>query len=308
MQATARTPKPPWLKVRPPEGETYFELKRRLRSLNLVTVCEEAQCPNVSECWNGGTATFMLMGETCTRGCRFCAVSSGRPAALDPAEGAHLADAVAAMELRYAVITSVNRDDLPDGGAAHFADCIRAVKARAPKTLVEVLIPDFQGDRKSLDMILEAAPDVAAHNVETVESLTPMVRDHRADYRQSLAVLDYMKRQSPATFTKSSIMLGLGETEGEVLQAMRDLRAAGVDVLTLGQYLQPTKRHLPVVEFVTPERFGAYEARGTEMGFLYVAAGPLVRSSYRAGEFFIEAALRRGENHIHAKESLQRYA
>jgi lipoyl synthase len=292
MQAVQRTPKPPWLKVRPPEGETYFELKRRLRALSLVTVCEEAQCPNVSECWNGGTATFMLMGETCTRGCRFCAVTSGRPAALDPEEGKHLADAVAAMELRYAVITSVNRDDLPDGGAAHFADCIREVQARSPKTLVEVLIPDFQGDRRSLDMILEAAPHVAAHNVETVESLTPMVRDHRADYRQSLAVLDYLKKTSPAAFTKSSLMLGLGETEEEVLTAMRDLRAAGTDVLTLGQYLQPTKRHLPVVEFVTPERFKGYEERGLEMGFLYVAAGPLVRSSYRAGEFFMEAMIR----------------
>lgn len=234
MQAPV-LPKPSWLKVRPPEGEKYFELKRRMRSLNLTTVCEEAHCPNVSECWNGGTATFMLMGEVCTRGCRFCAVTSGHPGALDPREPEHLAEAIHTMGLRYAVVTSVNRDDLPDGGAAHFASCVRAVKARCPETLVEILVPDFEGKHNSLDRVIEASPDVVAHNVETVESLTPTVRDRRAGYRQSLAVLAYVKRASPRTFTKSSLMLGVGEGEEEVLQTMRDLRAARVDILTLGQ-------------------------------------------------------------------------
>jgi lipoic acid synthetase len=286
--------KPAWLKVRPPSGERYFELKRRLRGLRLATVCEEAHCPNVSECWGGGTATFMLMGDTCTRGCRFCAVTSGRTEALDPMEPDRVAEAVAGMELRYAVITSVNRDDLPDGGAAHFAETIRAVRARNPRTLIEVLVPDFQGDRRSLDLVLDAAPDVAGHNLETVERLTPRVRDRRASYRRSLAVLEHLKKDSssaePASLTKSSLMLGLGETREEVRQAMRDMRAAGVDLLTLGQYLQPTKRHLPVAEYVAPGQFEAYRRAALAEGFLYAAAGPLVRSSYRAGELFVEHA------------------
>jgi lipoic acid synthetase len=284
--------KPAWLKVRPPSGERYFELKRRLRGLRLTTVCEEAHCPNASECWGGGTATFMLLGDVCTRGCRFCAVTSGRTEALDPEEPGRVAEAVAGMELRYAVITSVNRDDLADGGAAHFAETIRTVRARSPKTLVEVLIPDFQGDRRSLDLVLDAAPDVAGHNLETVERLTPRVRDRRASYRRSLAVLEHLKDSpsaEPAPLTKSSLMLGLGETREEVRQAMRDLRAAGVDLLTLGQYLRPTRRHLPVVEYVAPGQFEALRRAALAEGFLYAAAGPLVRSSYRAGEPFFRA-------------------
>ncbi|UCF80931.1 MAG: lipoyl synthase [Acidobacteriota bacterium] len=291
--STPVSSKPAWLKVRPPSGERYFELKRRLRGLRLATVCEEAHCPNASECWGGGTATFMLMGDTCTRGCRFCAVTSGRTAVLDPKEPDRVAEAVAEMELRYAVITSVNRDDLPDGGGAHFAETIRAVRARNPKTLVEVLIPDFQGDRRSLDLVLNAAPDVAGHNLETVERLTPRVRDRRASYRRSLAVLEHLKNSSsaePASLTKSSLMLGLGETREEVLQAMRDLRAVGVDILTLGQYLRPTRRHLPVAEYVAPGQFEALRRAALAEGFLYAAAGPLVRSSYRAGEPLLPTA------------------
>src|SRR3954471_14969087 len=228
-----RTPKPEWLKVRMPGGGRYEQVRKTLRELCLATVCEEASCPNMGECWASGTATVMLMGRVCTRGCRFCDVESGMPPPLDPLEPRHLAEAVGRLGLHYLVVTSVNRDELPDGGAAHFAQAIVELRRAAPATLVEVITPDFEGDRAALDMIIEAQPTVAAHNVETVERLTPRVRDRRASYRQSLAVLEHYKRGGMRT--KSSIMLGLGETRGEVLQAMRDLRSVGCDILTIGQ-------------------------------------------------------------------------
>src|SRR5438067_3510744 len=279
-----RTPKPEWLKVRMPGGGRYEHVRRTLRELGLATVCEEASCPNIGECWGSGTATVMLMGDVCTRGCRFCDVSSGMPGPLDPLEPRHLAEAVGRLGLDYLVVTSVNRDELPDGGAAHFAQAIVELRRAAPKTLVEVLTPDFQGARDALDMIIDAGPTVAAHNIETVERLTPRVRDRRATYRQSLDVLDFYKRSGMRT--KSSIMLGLGETHGEVITAMRGLRSVGCDILTPGQYLRPSEKHLPVEEFVRPEAFQELESVGLSLGFRFVAAGPLVRSSYKAGEFF----------------------
>src|SRR5437868_9336246 len=281
----ARAPKPEWLKVRMPGGGRFQQVRDTLRELKLVTVCEEASCPNMGECWGSGTATVMLMGEVCTRGCRFCDVASGTPQPLDPLEPRHLAEAVARLGLDYLVVTSVNRDELEDGGASHFAQAIVELRRAAPRTLIEVLTPDFQGDRTALDMIIDAQPTVAAHNVETVERLTPRVRDRRASYGQSLAVLEHYKRGGMRT--KSSIMLGLGERRGEVIQAMRDLRSVGCDILTLGQYLRPTEKHLPIEEFVKPEVFRALEREGLALGFKFVAAGPLVRSSYKAGEFFV---------------------
>src|SRR5947207_250323 len=265
-----REPKPEWLRVRMPGGGRYEQVKRTLRELNLHTVCEEASCPNVGECWGGGTATVMLMGDVCTRGCRFCDVSSGLPAPLDPLEPRHLAEAVGRLGLDYLVVTSVNRDELEDGGASHFAQAIVELRRAAPKTLVEVLTPDFQGSRDALQMIVDAQPTVAAHNVETVERLTPRVRDRRATYRQSLDVLDFYKRSGMRT--KSSIMLGLGETHGEVITAMRDLRSVGCDILTLGQYLRPSEKHLAVEEFVRPEVFSRLEREGLALGFRLVAA------------------------------------
>jgi lipoic acid synthetase len=285
-------PKPDWLRVRMAGGERYRFVRETLRRLNLHTVCEEASCPNMGECWGGGTATVMLMGDVCTRGCRFCDVTTGRPGPLDPQEPQHLAECVRELGLDYIVVTSVNRDDLPDGGASHFARAIRALRREAPDTLVEVLIPDFQGDPRALDDILDARPDVVAHNVETVRRLTRRVRDARATFEQSLGVLDYLKRGG-ARFTKSSIMLGVGEEEDEVREAMRDLRARDVDILTLGQYLRPSEKHLAVEKYVEPARFDALRADGEQMGFLFVAAGPLVRSSYRAGEFFLRRMLGR---------------
>ncbi len=281
-----REPKPEWLKVRMPGGGRYENVRRTLRELNLTTVCEEASCPNVGECWGSGTATVMLMGEVCTRGCRFCDVASGTPGPLDPLEPRHLAEAVGRLGLDYLVVTSVNRDELSDGGAAHFAQAIVELRRTAPKTLVEVLTPDFQGSREALQMIIDAAPTVAAHNLETVERLTPRVRDRRATYRQSLEVLKFYK--AGGMRTKSSLMLGLGETRDEVLQAMRDLRAVDCDILTLGQYLRPSEKHLAVEEFVRPEVFKELEQEGLSLGFKFVAAGPLVRSSYKAGEFFVK--------------------
>ena len=284
--AKPREPKPEWLKVRMPGGERFAKVRDTLRELNLHTVCEEASCPNVGECWGSGTATVMLMGDVCTRGCRFCDVNSGMPAPLDPQEPRHLAEAVGRLGLDYLVVTSVNRDELPDGGAAHFAQAIVELRRAAPKTLVEVLTPDFQGSKAALDMIIDAGPAVAAHNVETIERLTPRVRDRRAAYRQSLEVLEHYKRGGMRT--KSSLMLGLGETPDEVVQAMRDLRSVDCDILTLGQYLRPSDKHLAVEEFVRPEVFSDLEQRGLGMGFKFVAAGPLVRSSYKAGEFFVQ--------------------
>jgi lipoyl synthase len=285
---------PPWIKVRPPGGENYARIKGLLRQQNLHTVCEEAHCPNVAECWGGGTATFMLMGDTCTRACRFCAVSTGNPKGwLDPLEPAKIARSLGELRLKYAVLTSVDRDDLPDGGASHFARTIREAKRVHPETLIEVLIPDFQGDLAAVQAIVDARPDVIAHNVETVRRLTPGVRDRRAGYDQTLAVHRHIKRANPAQYTKSSVMVGLGESEAELDETFGDLRASGVDVVTIGQYLRPSDWHLPVVDYVSPERFAALKERAEAHGFLYVASGPLVRSSYRAGEFFLEGLLRR---------------
>lgn len=286
-----RKPKPVWLRVRQPGGGEYHRVRDLLHGLRLPTVCEEARCPNMSECWGGGTATFMLLGDTCTRGCRFCHVHTGNPhGRLDPDEPEKVAEAISQLDLDYIVLTSVNRDDLPDEGSGHFARTVENLKRVRPGLLVETLIPDFQGD--ALVRLVSARPDVVAHNLETVERLQREVRDRRAGFAKSLAVLRRVKELDPTRHTKSSLMLGLGETGDEVRQAMRALREHGVDMLTLGQYLQPTVRHLPVQEFVHPDRFAALAREGEAMGFLYVAAGPLVRSSYRAGEFFLRRLLR----------------
>jgi lipoic acid synthetase len=293
--------KPPWLKVRMPGSDRYHAIKRRARELRLATVCEEARCPNIGECWGGGTATFMVMGDTCTRGCRFCAVDTSRkPDPLDLDEPRNVARAIAEMELDYVVLTSVDRDDLPDQGARHFASCIREVRQAAPKTMIEVLIPDFRGDLGLLMEVVAARPDVIAHNVETVPRLTPRVRDPRATYAQSMEILAAIKTMDPARHTKSSLMVGLGETDEELEQSMRDLRGVGVDFLTIGQYLQPTKKHLAVESFMTPEGFAAWEQRGLALGFTYVASGPLVRSSYKAGEFFLREHVRRAQGAVEA--------
>ena len=293
-QKPAAMPKPPWLKVRMPGGERYAGIKTRARALNLHTVCEEAQCPNIGECWGSGTATFMVMGDVCTRGCRFCAVTTRRRGPpLDPDEPQNVANAIAELALDYVVVTSVDRDDLPDQGAGHFAACIRAIRAAAPRTLVEVLIPDFTGRTDLLATVSDAQPDVIAHNLECVERLTPTVRDPRATYRQSLAVLQELHRLGGGRPTKSSLMVGLGETEDEMHTAMGDLRAVGAQFLTIGQYLRPTAGHHPVVSYVEPAAFERYRETGLGMGFSVVASGPLVRSSYKAGEFYIRQHLER---------------
>lgn len=289
----ARPRKPDWLRVRAPGGDSYTFIKKTLRDRGLFTVCEEARCPNVGECWGGGTATFMLLGEVCTRGCRFCAVTSGNPrGVIDRDEPRKLAESVAALTLRYVVLTMVDRDDLADGGAAHVAECIDHLKVKAPDLVVEALVGDFLGDRSAIDTVCDSGVDVFAHNIETVASLQREVRDGRCGYQQSLDVLAHARSHRRRPWTKSSIMLGLGETDRELLQTMRDLRQVGVEFLTLGQYLQPTPKHLPVREFVTPERFEQLRRVGEAEGFRYVASGPLVRSSYRAGEFFVESLVR----------------
>ena len=284
--------KPPWLKVPFPGGDRYSWIKSRSTRLNLSTVCEEANCPNIGECWNGGTATFMLMGDTCTRGCRFCAVKSAKypPALAD--EPSKLAGTIKKMNLNYVVLTTVNRDDLPDQGASHIARCIKATQRTSPRLLIEMLMPDFRGEKELVQQIIDASPAVLAHNLETVRRLTPEVRDYRADYDQSLEVLRYLKTNCPEGYTKSSLMLGLGESRREILQAMDDMRDAGVDFLTIGQYLQPTRKHLKVLKFLHPDEFNELGQIGDKMGFDYVAAGPLVRSSYKAAEFYIERKIR----------------
>lgn len=289
--------KPLWFKIRPPHGkeiEKYAGVREQLESLNLHTVCEEAKCPNINECWGTGTATFMVLGNTCTRGCRFCAVkTAAKGLNVDPFEPVKLARAIAAFSLSYVVITSVDRDDLQDQGAGHFVKCVREVKRQHPQLIVELLIPDFRGSTECIDTVLGGMAEVVGHNIETVERLQGTVRDRRAGYDQSLGVLEYIKQSSPETFTKSSIMLGLGEKEEEVLEAMDDLRGVGVDFLTLGQYLRPSKKHIEVKEFVRPEKFEWFAKEGEKKGFKYVAAGPMVRSSYRAGEFFVESIVRK---------------
>ena len=287
-----RPPKPSWIRMRAPAGERYLQIKDLMKSLNLATVCQEAQCPNIGECWGGGTATIMLMGEVCTRGCRFCNVKTGNPKGkLDLDEPQKVAYAISKMGMDYIVLTSVDRDDLPDEGSAHFAKTVRLLKELSPNLLVEVLTPDFRGNQNFVAQIVDAAPDVYAHNVETVERLQKRVRDPRAGYAQSLGVLQFVKQRDPSRFTKTSIMLGLSETDEEVRQTLRDLRGVGCDVVTFGQYLQPQPRHLPVENFVTPERFAEWQTEAEGMGFLYVASGPLVRSSYRAGEFFMKGII-----------------
>jgi len=283
--------KPSWLRVDVPGGERYQKVKETLRGLRLHTVCAEAHCPNVAECWGGGTATVMLMGDVCTRGCRFCHVkTAARPPALDPEEPRHLAEAVAQLGLDYIVVTSVDRDDLPDGGAGHFADAIRRLR-EVPGLLVEVLTPDFRGDAEAIRAVGRASPHVFANNIETVRRLTPAVRDVRAGYDQTLGVLERMKREFSGVVTKSSIMVGLGEEDAEIHETMRDLRSAGVEILTLGQYLRPSAWHLSVVEYVKPERFASWREAGLALGFRYVASGPLVRSSYRAAELFLRGEI-----------------
>jgi lipoic acid synthetase len=292
MPNLERKGKPAWLRVRFPAGENVGRIRARAREGGLHTVCEESLCPNMGECWREGTATFMLLGEVCTRGCRFCAVKTARtPPPPDLREPEKVGAAVAKLGLRYVVLTSVDRDDLPDGGADHFARTVEALKREDPGLLVEALVPDFRGDGAALARIAGCGADVLAHNLETVERLAPIVRDLRAGYRQSLEVLAELKRRSGGTWTKSSLMLGLGEEDGEVLAALRDLRAAGCDFLTMGQYLQPSRRHLPVAAYLPPARFEEWGRRAEALGFRYVAAGPLVRSSYRAGELYLRALL-----------------
>jgi lipoic acid synthetase len=299
-------PKPDWLKVRAPGGDTYHHLKQTLRRLDLHTVCEEARCPNVGECWREGTATVMLLGDVCTRGCRFCAVTTGDPrGAVDVREPEHVARAIARLGLHYVVMTMVNRDDLLDGGAEHVARTVRRLRELRSDILIETLVGDFQGHMSAVDTVVDAEPDVLAHNVEVVRRLTRAIRDVRAGYDQSLAVLRHAKQRqraaggdgAPRRLTKSSIMAGIGETDDEILETLRDLREAGVDVVTLGQYLRPTPRHAPVRRWVTPDQFAAFERAALDMGFLYAASAPLVRSSYKAAEVFVRGLLRGGDAH-----------
>jgi lipoic acid synthetase len=284
--ATAPLPagrKPSWLRAPLPAGPRFDAVRQTVRDHRLATVCEEAKCPNIGECWNAGTATLMLMGEVCTRACRFCSVDTGDPRGwLDHEEPVNAARTVELMRLRYVVLTSVDRDDLEDGGAAHFAACVREIKLRCPETGVEALTPDFQGVLRDVETVVASGLDVFAQNVETVRRLTHPVRDARASYEQTLAVLAHGKRLRPEVLTKTSLMLGLGETDDEVLETMDDLRAIDVDILTLGQYLRPTVNHLAVERFVTPDEFEAYRGAALERGFHECVAGPLVRSSYRA--------------------------
>ncbi|WP_437591742.1 lipoyl synthase [Sorangium sp. So ce1000] len=303
------SPKPEWLKVRAPGGDTYHHLKDTFRKLDLHTVCEEARCPNVGECWREGTATVMLLGDVCTRGCRFCAVTTGDPrGAVDVREPEHVARAIARLSLQYVVMTMVNRDDLLDGGAEHVARTVSRLHALRPDLLIETLVGDFQGHMSAVDMVVDAGPDVFAHNVEVVRRITRVIRDVRSSYDQSIAVLRRAKERqrrlaaeaaeagapAPRRLTKSSIMVGIGETDDEVLEALRDLREAGVDIVTLGQYLRPSSKHAPVHRFVEPSTFAAFERAALEMGFLYAASAPLVRSSYKAAEVFVRSLMDRG--------------
>lgn len=275
--------KPQWLRAPMPAGRGFDSVKHVVKEHRLATVCEEAKCPNIGECWNAGTATLMLMGAVCTRACRFCSVDTGNPHGwLDAEEPANSARTVQLMKLKYVVLTSVNRDDLPDGGAAHFAACVREIKRLNPGTAVEALTPDFQGNLRDVETVVSSGLDVFAQNVETVRRLTHPVRDPRAGYEQTLNVLAHAKRFAPHVLTKTSLMLGLGETDEEIYEAMRDIRTAGVDILTLGQYLRPTMNHLPIERWVSPAQFEEYRERALAMGFLECVSGPLVRSSYRA--------------------------
>jgi lipoic acid synthetase len=283
--------KPPWLKRRIPGGEGFQSVQRLISEGGLHTVCQEAHCPNIGECFSQGTATFLILGDRCTRDCRFCAVAHGPLGPPDPAEPGRVAAAVRELGLRYAVITSVTRDDLPDGGAGHFAATMREVRRLNPAARVEVLVPDFQGSEEAVAAVLAAAPDVLNHNLETVPRLYPLVRPG-ADYRRSLQLLEQVRRSSPAVPSKSGLMLGLGEREDEVEEVLQDLLGAGCRLLTLGQYLQPSVNHLPVQRFIPPEAFESWRRRALRMGFTEVASGPLVRSSYHAGELFESVSCR----------------
>jgi len=275
--------KPTWLRVKSKNSVKYRQLKEIVSTKKLHTVCEEAMCPNIQECWSHGTATFMLLGSVCTRACKFCAVDTGNPKGiLDTEEPSKVANSISNMELKYAVLTSVNRDDLADGGAEHFASTVRAIKEKSPSVIIETLVPDFLGNERSIEILLNSNLEVFAQNVETVERLTERVRDPRAGYHQTLKVLSYAKKYSPTVITKTSLMLGLGESKKEILETFKDIRATGVDVLTLGQYMRPTKNHLPVEKWYTPEEFLEYKECALEFGFVEVASGPMVRSSYRA--------------------------
>lgn len=288
---------PEWLSIKPASTEKYNDIKKQITDLGLHTVCVEAHCPNITECWSGGTATFMVLGDTCTRGCRFCAVPKrAKGIEVDKIEPQKLAKVIKQWGLDYVVITSVCRDELPDQGSMHFAECIREIKRMSPDTIVEVLIPDFRGDTTCLKNIVDAQPDVVGHNIETVEGLSDKIRDRRAQYLQSLAVLAHVKKLDSKVYTKSAMMLGIGESKEEVINSMQDLRSAGVDFIALGQYLRPSTHHIEVAEYVKLESFEELKNKGLEMGFLYVAAGPFVRSSYRAGEYFVKALVekRRG--------------
>jgi len=276
--------RPSWLKMKIPSGENYLKVRKTLQKYNLHTVCEEASCPNVSECWGVGTATIMIMGDVCSRGCKFCNVETGKPFELDSEEPQHVAEAIKEWNLRYVVITSVCRDDLPDEGSEHFARTIQCIKSECPNTVVESLIPDFSGNEKFIETIVKAKPNVIGHNVETVKRLSQSIRDPRANYKQSLNVLKYVKELDSSIFTKSSLMLGLGESEEEILQTAQELRDVDVDMITLGQYLQPSLSHLSVKEFVTPEKFYQLKLDLKKLGFLHVESGPFVRSSFRASD------------------------
>ncbi len=293
--------KPQWLKVKLGGGEKYADVKRCLHHKDLHTVCEEARCPNAGECWNSGTATVLILGDICTRACRFCATKTGRPQPLDSDEPERVARAIAELGLDYVVLTSVDRDDLPDGGAGQYAETIRNIRRFSPKAKVEVLIPDFSGSLESLDLVLEEAPEVVAHNVEVVRRLSPKIRDRRASYERSLTVLEQAKSRAtskgwPIPLTKSSIMVGLGETEEEMQECMKDLRRVDCDMLTIGQYLRPTRKQVPEVAYIEPETFKHYEEIGLSLGFAFVASGPLVRSSYRAAELFAKGKLETRES------------
>ncbi len=283
MSETTYKRRPHWLKVKLPSGQNFYKVKDLVKGVRLHTVCESAHCPNLGECWGRRTATFMILGDVCSRNCGFCAVTHGRPEPLDPDEPNRVAEAVDQLELRYAVITSVTRDDLPDGGAQHFVDVIETIRSRRPRCRVEVLIPDFQGDESALDRVLEASPFILNHNIETVQRLYSQVRP-QADYHRALELLQRACQKKVRT--KSGLMVGLGETKDEVMQTMKDLRRVGCSVLTIGQYLQPSRLHLPVHEFVHPDEFKWFKKRGLDMGFSHVESGPLVRSSYHADEPF----------------------
>ena len=291
--------KPEWLKVKLPSGEKFHSIKKLVKGLKLATVCEEANCPNISECWEGGTATLMLMGDVCTRGCRFCNVKTGNPkGVLDEKEPEKVSFALSRLDLDYVVLTSVDRDDLEDEGAGHFAKTVKLIKERKKSLMVEVLTPDFKGKTECLDEIISSKPEVFAHNVETVKRLQRRVRDPRANYEQSLKVLSYVKKKAPHIYTKTSLMLGLGEEKEEVLETMRDLRSAGCDIITFGQYLRPRKRHLPVERYLPPEEFETWKKEAENLGFLYCASGPLVRSSYKAGELFLKALIKKNREKV----------